>query len=380
MDVGVVPSLENLRNLILETTPLVFKQDIEWFEKGYQKCQSMILNSRSSKLLSEIFAIYYYISGFDDPHFNIRFKLYNPPFNSFVFSYPKFLTNYSFNSNIVYVDFSQDPNIVPGSIITKINDMPTMTYLRHAMLYSPYLFSSSYERIIASQELFIDQGNPYFKRPETIQINNKKKVSLEYYKLPPGLKIYKGYEFCEDPQNLRYYKKDNTLYIKINYFYNLNFYPLTKLFPISNIIVDLRDNPGGDSQSIYNFYKNLYKIDINGNEVFKDSDYMTTIFPIRKKKQTIFIRKFKKKIIKSASIPSLTIYYGNSFSACQIFIKLAQLYIKKLKLIGNQEGLNNDRVFGYINRTENKLYSLQLPTACLFFDDQKENLIQATNY
>ena len=359
-------SLEGVKKIIEEITPLIYDKQKKWLDSGYKICLEMMRNKKNT-LLSELYAISYYVNGFKEEHFQITIaeSLFT---HLYKFQYPRFLTNY--DGKILYVDYSERKDIPEGTIIEKINDMDWILYLEKYMNFTSGLFNWLDERIVAAQKIFVDTGNPYLNRPYKIKVNTGKVIYLnKYYPFSkPSIPVVKS-RLRDDI--FKFYKHDNKLYIRIPTFgVEINFKKMKELLPVKAIILDIRDNYGGSLDNVENFFNYLFKVKISSGFVIKNSiiqKYISSSNSRVETNQYSLCRKSSLPDIKKVANPHLTIIYNkNSLSICRVLIKLASLYVKNLKLVGGKISLEN--FYGGVISIRGHGYILNLPTTCFCFD------------
>lgn len=364
-------TLDNLRNIIYDSSPLIFKSHKDWFNTGYDICTKMIREQNNS-ILSTIFALYYYISGFEEEHFFIRIS--DDVFSTYhKILYPKFSVSLNSDGSALYVTSSINSNVPSGSTIKKINNKPFNNYIKEFMCFDSGLYSVLNERILSSRKIFLDRGNPYIKRPNVIELDNGKKILLKYFPVPNN-SITTAHAIRNNRCKVfEYYRDNKTLFITIPEFNGINFIPIRKLFPINNIVLDIRDNPGGLLSDIENFYSDLFNLKISTTVIFKESPFLRSNIMKKNKLlttcQTCIAPPNKKKV----NYPSLTIIYNsNTRSICRFLIKIAKLYINNLKLVGGD--FNTDKICGNIMNIETDSYNLIIPTVCCCFKTEEKLL------
>jgi hypothetical protein len=352
-------TLEALYKIIKLYMPLVFEEHKKWHRKGYELCTKMI-KEQNNTLEANIFAINYYINNFNEEHLYLYQKL-----NQILGSpyYPGFIAYYDNNKEVLKVIASKNTKIKKNSIITHINKKPFLEYIKEFIIYNNGKKNNVRDYIIGSVDIFFDYKNPYLSAPKEITIDNKI-IELKYipYNNYFNINIFFRENINKNIKNNSIndiIQKDSNIYIKIYTFDIINYDKLKNMLqrPIRKIIVDLRNNIGGLIRNVEDFFKIVYKLNINWGRQVKKSIFTNYIGDITKCKIDD-----KEKI----DGPNLEILVNeNSLSACRLFILIAKRFIKEVKINGN---INLSFMCGEIMEINKRYYNLILPTYCFKCD------------
>jgi len=340
-------TIDNLFKIIKELHPLYYDSDKEWHTKGYSIAKNMI-SKYNNTIEANIFAMRYYITGFNDTHmalfFHMEDYLSSPTF-------PGFLTFYNPDNKTLEILGTKD-------IITHINNKPFIEYFKEFLLYNNGKISDESTYTEQSYHLFFNYNNPFLPSPKTITIKNKL-IPLKYktidYKIENNLrKLYfdKFSKYNENEHNI--YKKDNIIYITIGNFYKINFDKLKALLPAKQIVVDLRNNRGGGIDYVSIFFKIVYNINYFLDFHSKPSMF-NNIEPVS--------LGHKDNIHTKANYPKLKILINShSLSASGIFVNLAQKLVNNVEIIGETD--LSKKLCGTSIYIAYNGYELTIPTHC----------------
>ena len=344
--------IDNLQKLIKQNHPLTYKEDKEWYIKGYKLVKHMIDKAKNTTE-ANLYGMQYYITGFNDFHMGLFFNkisLLGLPF------YPGFNVYYNYETNNLEI-------IGTKKIITHIDKKPYIEYLKKYLLFNNGNITDKATWFEQSFGIFNDFKNPYLEAPKMITVDGKN-IELKYYKM-----TYTDFQYFKKEMNklwnlycfypkYKIKKIKNSIYISIDSFNNINFNnDLKRLLPADNIIVDLRNNNGGSISEVFNFFKIVYDMDIVFNFNPKESliNYQCKVCNSNNSKYPDKNTKFE--------YPKLKIIVNPfSRSACKIMVNIAKTYIKNIEIEGETD--LREKLCGTIVEIKFKNYTLTIPTHC----------------
>jgi hypothetical protein len=354
-------SIDNVYELLTHYHPLIYKTDIDWLENGKKYANEQIEKYENS-IEAKFFMLNYYINNFKEEHLRIQLdrNILDYPL------YPKIFAQY--NGKLLTVVMSKDKRIPKGITITHIDGKPFKNYLTKFVLYNNGSDEEVSDLIINSNILFLDYKNPFLPAPQTITIHgNKHPLKLEYIECPQNCinKYSATYFETEDEFHISKDEKD-TIYIRIPSFDNINLENLKALLPAKKIIVDLRDNLGGDVRYVQDFFNMVYKIKVKWGVTIKNSnlinEYNYQNIKNNNKDTITTIKCSGPEIKEKINAPKLEIIVNEfSKSACRTFCQIALFYIKNVKIKGK---IKLYPICGNAILFETSKYRLYVPSSC----------------
>jgi hypothetical protein len=357
-------NIDNLYELISTYHPLIYKQDIDWLEQGRVYANQQI-DEYKNTLEAKFFMLSYYINMFKEEHMRIQLdrNVLSHPF------YPKIFAHY--NGKILSVVLSKDKRIPVGAMITHINDKPYKHYLKKFVLYNNGSDEEPSDLIINSNILFLDYKNPFLPAPNSITLaQTSKSLKLEYVECPGNYIEKFNFYYKETTDEYNIYKDEKEIiHIRLPSFDENHFNDLKGLLPAKKVIIDLRDNLGGDVKNVQSFFNILYNINIKWGVTIKNSNLVNeynfrNIKSNKKDNLTIIKCNGPKVMDKKNKIdsPKLEIIVNEfSKSACRTFCQIALLYIKNVKIKGK---INLYPICGNSIIFESAQYRLYIPSFC----------------
>jgi hypothetical protein len=357
-------NIDGLYKILRQNHPMIYKQDIEWLEKGRVYANKKIAEENNS-INSKFFMVNYYINMFKEEHLRIQLdrNILSQPY------YPKFFA--IFNGKVLHVIYSHDNRIPVGMNITHINNKPFKNYLKEFVLYNNGSDDEISDLVINSNILFLDYANPFLLAPHTIRMNNDiKNIKLQYVLCSQYLINKFNPSYFNNLEEFSIYKEENNIiYLKIPSFEYVDYNYLKKLLPANKIVVDLRNNLGGDVKYVQDFFNVVYKINVKWGVTVKNSLFVNE-YNYRNinsdKLDTVTVMKCRgPKVVEKndkITLPKLEILVNEfSKSACRTFCQIAQLYLKNVKIKGK---IKLYPICGNSLLIETAQYRLYCPTSC----------------
>ena len=355
-------SIDNVYEILLHYHPLIYKADIEWLEKGRTYANQQI-ELHENTVEAKYFMLNYYINNFREEHLRIQLdrNILKPAL------YPKFFAQY--NGKVLSVIMSKDKRIPKGIAITHINGRPFKNYLKKFVLYNNGSDDEVSDLIINSNILFLDYNNPFLPAPQTVTLYKADKpIKLEYLECTQNcISKYSNNAYIETTDEYSIYKDESdVIHLRIPTFEDVQFDDLKKLLPAKKIVVDLRDNLGGDVRYVQDFFNIVYKIKVKWGVTIKNSnlvnEYNYRNIKNNNKDNVTIIKCSGPKLINKINNPKLEIIVNEfSKSACRTFCQIALLYINGVKINGK---IKLYPICGNSILFETAQYRLYLPSSC----------------
>lgn len=354
-------SIDNVYEILLHYHPLIYKNDLEWLEKGRIYANNNIEKYNNS-IEAKFFMLNFYINNFKEEHLRLQLdrNILEYPL------YPKIFAQY--NGKILTVIMSKDKRIPKGISITHIDDKPFKNYLKKFIPYNNGSDDEPSDLIINSNILFLDYKNPFLPAPKKITIHgNNKPIILEYIECPQNCINKYSATYYETEDEFYISKNENDIiYLRIPKFEDVNFEYLKNLLPAKKIIIDLRDNLGGDVKYVEDFFYIVYGIKIKWGVTIKNSnlvnEYNYRNIKNNNKDNITTIKCSGPNLKEKINMPKLEIIVNEfSKSACRTFCQIALLYIKNVKINGK---IKLYPICGNSILFETSQYRLYVPSSC----------------
>lgn len=343
-------------NLVKELYPLYNSKHKEWFSKSYDICQDML--KQHDDELSEMFVMQYFINNFNEEHTYINIDI--PYFTTLKYS---IFTYY--NGDILYVTHSTDNNIPVGSHIIKIDSYDVLDYINKFMMFYGGIQNDLMDIKYQSNFIFIDHRNKFLPSPKTITLDTGKVIKLKYNILKRNTNILEYFTYDMLDQSYDIYKKNETIYIKIPNFDDIDYSDLEVLLPCEAIEIDLRYNLGGLIINVERFFEVVYNIDLKLSYNIHLNKLTVNKDEIEKLKKIKGVNNIKEYINEDITSPKLTIYINEySKSSSKLFAKTAKTILPSCTTVQIEGDNDLNCLCGSSITISTPYYLLNIPSVC----------------